>query len=941
MSNSVVSTNDNEKTTESNRSKRPRSSLACIRCRKKKVKCDFLQPTCSRCSASGLQCSYATPPRRVDGQAFDQLGNNVEQMKRRMRQMQSEIAMLKNNLQPTVYNPSLANSYNLLNDFGPNAIANANSGPMDQHVTWKLSLSPSGVRIDTNIASVADLYRILLNGISQLNINRDSHGHLSNADSANDGSFGPRSIRAIESGHKDTSTTRQLWEVDHHAIPKPIKIESPPSFLHDTTLPEGTINQLIHTYYHSCFLAYQIVDKDEFALQCKSTSKSDLLLVNSINAWMSKHSYIYHFCDNSKDRTTIGEAYFNKARQLLRARFDKSSSTTIHALLNMYMYQLNCERSTLAYLYIGLAIRMAQDLKLHKKRYMVDDPIQREKNKRLWWSAYWLDLCAALESNRPTMVDDKDCNIDYPSKMDHEDMETGVRIDFTVSSIKLMKIRKEITRHLPSEQAGQKLLSAIGRLELTLMDWLKNLPEAIRYDIDEDSGDPIFRKKGNFCDEACLILNIQYHTSWIMLHKGFLPRPGQTAAPVALLSQNICTKGANFITQLLQIYVQELDLCHFFYTLEGIVTSVNIHKANACSPESDVAQNAKQNLIITRNILQNSPLAYMDKVNDVIESIQQTLNDNDFQPSIVPISSPVSSKGKSSGRSKLQASSKKATSTAHQNVIPIHQPIYLQQYNNTFYSSGSESPSVSVSYLEGDIPSPPDVHKDMMLYAQQHQRHQQQNQHQHNQQQHNHQQHTQHHHNQHHHNQHHHNPQQPNHYYDHHSSSNNSVTTEPQHHNHSLPESTLRDNQQECNSFGNGIILNDPTSSLMDLNLRNNNSVTSNGRESISQFLYRDMNFEIGGSEHFNVDTQSVSTAINDNGTNFISHSNAFVDTCGVNIQSPQQPQHQSQPTNFLRNNHHMDSPNVYLYNPDMTPQTSYHGYIGKKRNDREWEEYP
>ncbi|CAO3609434.1 unnamed protein product [Mucor hiemalis] len=852
-------------------------------------------------------------------------------MKRRMRQMQSEIAILKNNLQPTIYNPSLTNPYNILNDFGPNAIANANNGTIDQHVTWKLSLSPSGVRIDTNIASVADLYRILLNGISQLNINRDSHGHLTNADFTTDGSFASRSIKAIESGHKDTSATRQLWEVDHHAVPKPIKMESPPSFLHDTTLPEETINQLIHTYYHSCFLAYQIVDKEEFALQCKSTSKTDLLLVNSINAWMSKHSYIYHFCDNSKDRTTVGEAYFNRARQLLRARFDKSNSTTIHALLNMYMYQLNCERSTLAYLYIGLAIRMAQDLKLHKKRYMVDDLRQREKNKRLWWSAYWLDLCAALESNRPTMVDDKDCNIDYPTKMEHEDVETGVHIDFTVSSIKLMKIRKEITRYLPSEQAGQKLLSAIGRLELTLMDWLKNLPEAIRYDIDEDSGDPIFRKKGNFCDEACLILNIQYHTSWIMLHKGFLPRPGQTAAPVALLSQNICTKGANFITKLLQIYVQELDLCHFFYTLEGIVTSVNIHKVNACSLESDVSENAKQNLIITRNILRNSPLAYMEKVNDVIESIQQLLNDNDFQPSIVPISSPASSKGKSSGRGKSQAS-KKVTSTAHQGVIPIHQPIYLQQYNNTFnYSSGSESPSVSVSYLDADIPSSPDVHKDIMLYAHQHQQqHEQQQQQQKQQKQQ--QQQQQHHHL--------HNQQQPNHYYNHHPSSNNSVITETQHSGHTLSESVLRHHQQECTSFGNGIVLNDPTSSLMDLNLRNNNSNTSNGRESISQFLYRDMNFELGGSDHFNVNPQSVTTALNDTGANFISQTNTFVDTCGVNIQSPQQPQHQSQSTNFLYNGHHIDSPSVYLYNPNMTPQTSYHGYIGKKRNDRDWEEH-
>lgn len=44
-----------------------------------------------------------------------------------------------------------------------------------QTVTWKLLLSPTGLRIDTD---VADLYRILLNGISQLNIKKDSTVNL-------------------------------------------------------------------------------------------------------------------------------------------------------------------------------------------------------------------------------------------------------------------------------------------------------------------------------------------------------------------------------------------------------------------------------------------------------------------------------------------------------------------------------------------------------------------------------------------------------------------------------------------------------------------------------------------------------------------------------------------------------------------------------------------
>ncbi|KAI8148514.1 hypothetical protein BJV82DRAFT_481167, partial [Fennellomyces sp. T-0311] len=39
-------------------------TLACIVCRKKKVKCDGVQPTCSRCHSMGIQCQYSDPPKK-------------------------------------------------------------------------------------------------------------------------------------------------------------------------------------------------------------------------------------------------------------------------------------------------------------------------------------------------------------------------------------------------------------------------------------------------------------------------------------------------------------------------------------------------------------------------------------------------------------------------------------------------------------------------------------------------------------------------------------------------------------------------------------------------------------------------------------------------------------------------------------------------------------
>jgi hypothetical protein len=44
--------------------KRVKVTLACTICRKKKVKCDGIQPSCSRCKSIGTTCQYSDPPKK-------------------------------------------------------------------------------------------------------------------------------------------------------------------------------------------------------------------------------------------------------------------------------------------------------------------------------------------------------------------------------------------------------------------------------------------------------------------------------------------------------------------------------------------------------------------------------------------------------------------------------------------------------------------------------------------------------------------------------------------------------------------------------------------------------------------------------------------------------------------------------------------------------------
>lgn len=44
--------------------RRVKVTLACVVCRKKKVKCDGVQPTCGRCRSNGFSCAYSDPPKK-------------------------------------------------------------------------------------------------------------------------------------------------------------------------------------------------------------------------------------------------------------------------------------------------------------------------------------------------------------------------------------------------------------------------------------------------------------------------------------------------------------------------------------------------------------------------------------------------------------------------------------------------------------------------------------------------------------------------------------------------------------------------------------------------------------------------------------------------------------------------------------------------------------
>ncbi|VUC20937.1 unnamed protein product [Clonostachys rosea] len=97
-----------------------------------------------------------------------------------------------------------------------------------------------------------------------------------------------------------------------------------------------------------------------------------------------------------------------------RAEADLATVKTI-TLLSISDFTSGCDTHASAWLKIGLAVRIAQDLRL-----MIDDPLScmsnsaKEERRRVFWSVYTLDRLASCARARPPAVVDASCYLPLP-----------------------------------------------------------------------------------------------------------------------------------------------------------------------------------------------------------------------------------------------------------------------------------------------------------------------------------------------------------------------------------------------------------------------------------------------------------------------------------------------------------------------------------------------
>ncbi|KXS16372.1 hypothetical protein M427DRAFT_55790 [Gonapodya prolifera JEL478] len=110
--------------------------------------------------------------------------------------------------------------------------------------------------------------------------------------------------------------------------------------------------------------------------------------------------------------------FFARAKRLVAACMDEPCISSVVALVVLSLYAVGSGRPSSGWMYSGMAVRMAHELRLHKraspnvvKSQTLND---REARNRVWWLCFAMDACANAIADRPTFVNLEEVTVALP-----------------------------------------------------------------------------------------------------------------------------------------------------------------------------------------------------------------------------------------------------------------------------------------------------------------------------------------------------------------------------------------------------------------------------------------------------------------------------------------------------------------------------------------------
>ncbi|KAK3827711.1 MAG: fungal-specific transcription factor domain-containing protein [Benniella sp.] len=383
-----------------------------------------------------------------------------------------------------------------------------------------------------------------------------------------------------------------------------------------TMPPKDLADHLIECYFTYVHPNMPVLHQPTFMRQYRDPDpvrKPAAVLLNAMFAIASR--FTTHPEIVGTDPEAFGDEYFDRAKRLIDYEYEIPRQSSIQALLLMVTFRFTSEKSGgRVWVMLGMAIRMAQDLGMHRNsaRWHLP-PLEAEVRKRLWWAIYIVDRWGSACMGRPMGIDDSDCDVDYPSVVEQDwvdpdgngdkspenidklKQQSTFALEYFVEKIKLAQILGQILRRVYSPQTRNhgptQVISTVQELDTMLTKWHLALPPSLKYD---HKGDP------KNLDRMVTTIHCSYYSTLILLHRPYMIPSSPTKAKLfeSMPSLNICVSAANSVTHLSEHLMHEDFLRYVWcFTTFDIFLSSLIHLTNSASPDVRLQAQARKNLV--------------------------------------------------------------------------------------------------------------------------------------------------------------------------------------------------------------------------------------------------------------------------------------------------------------------------------------------------------
>ena len=190
--------------------------------------------------------------------------------------------------------------------------------------------------------------------------------------------------------------------------------------------------------------------------------------------------------------------YYDAGRQMIDIT-DCRDLPSLQALIFMILFLQSSARLTTCYSYIGIALRSALRMGLHRSVARDFNPIERETRKQVFWVIHKLDMYVGAMLGMPKSLSDKDIDQEYPAEVDDEYItEHGIlpMPEGTVSLVAganaqndLVRVLTKVIKYIypikgsekrrvgPDKRSYVVSYARVREIEQDLQAWMNGLPD--------------------------------------------------------------------------------------------------------------------------------------------------------------------------------------------------------------------------------------------------------------------------------------------------------------------------------------------------------------------------------------------------------------------------------------------------------------------------------